>query len=92
MNISRLPRKAFETVEQPIASVSESLLEKDAFMDALAVAWRLRRRLTHRLEAGAAAWLHLCGLPTRGDVTQVVNQIGGLQRELRELRREVEAR
>jgi phage host-nuclease inhibitor protein Gam len=29
---------------------------------------------------------------SRADVTELVNQIGGLQREVRELRREVEAR
>ena len=79
-------RLAFDAIERPVAAASESWLQSDAYMDALAVAWRLRRRLTHRLEAGAAAWLHLCGLPTRGDVTQVVNQLASLERELREQR------
>ncbi len=79
-------RQAFDAVERPLATAAESWLQTDIYMDALAVAWRLRRRLTHRLEAGAAAWLHLCGLPTRGDVTQVVNQLASLERELREQR------
>jgi len=92
MNISRLPRKAFETVEQPIASVSESLLEKDAFMDALALSWKVQRSALRRVERGTAAVFRVAGVPTRADVIELVNQIGGLQRELRELRREVEAR
>ena len=36
--------------------------------------------------------MRLVGMPTRADVAELVNQVGGLQRELRELRREVEAR
>ena len=36
--------------------------------------------------------MRVVGVPTRADVTELVNQIGSLQRELRELRREVEAR
>jgi hypothetical protein len=79
-------RQAFDAVERPLATAAESWLQTDIYMDALAVAWRLRRRATRRLEAGAAAWLHLCGLPTRGDVVQVVNQLASLERELREQR------
>ena len=36
--------------------------------------------------------MRVLGVPSRADVTELVNQIGGLQREVRELRREVEAR
>ena len=89
MNINRLPRQAFDAVEQPVASASESLLEKDAFMDALALAWKVQRSALRRVERTAAAGMRVVGVPTRAEL---VNQIGSLQRELRELRREVEAR
>ena len=92
MNINRLPRQAFDAVEQPVANASESLLEKDAFMDALALAWKVQRSALRRVERTAAAGMRVVGVPTRADVTELVNQIGSLQRELRELRREVEAR
>jgi hypothetical protein len=92
MNISRLPRKAFDAVEGPVAGAAESLLETDSFMDALAVTWKLQRRARRRVEAGTAAGMRLLGVPSRADVVELVNQIGGLQREVRELRREVEAR
>ena len=92
MNLSRLPRKAFDAVEQPVASASESLLETNVFMDALALAWKVRRSALRRVQRGTAAGMRLAGVPTRADVVELVNQIGGLQRELRELRREVEAR
>jgi hypothetical protein len=75
-----------------IADVAESLVQTDTFMDALAVGWKLQRRGLRRVESGTAAALRLAGVPSRADVTALVNQIGGLQREVRELRREVEGR
>ena len=92
MGLTQIPRKAFDAVERPVANASESLLEKDAFMDALALAWKVNRSALCRVERTAAAGMRVIGVPTRADVVDLVNQIGGLQRELRELRREVEAR
>ena len=92
MNLSRLPRKAFDAVEQPVSNTAESLMETDRFMDALAVTWKLQRSALRRVESGTATAMRLVGMPTRGDVAELVNQVGGLQRELRELRRELEAR
>jgi hypothetical protein len=89
MNISRLPRRAFDAVERPVARASESLLEKDAFMDLLALAWKAQRSALKRVERGAAAGMRVIGVPNRAEL---LNEIGSLQRELRELRREVEAR
>ena len=88
--IRRLPRKAFDTVERPVADVTGSLLEKDTILDALALTWKVQRSARHRLESGTAAAMRVVGVPTRGDVTDLVRQIAGLQREVRELRREVE--
>ena len=92
VGLTQLPRKAFDAVEQPVANASESLLEKDAFMDALALAWKVQRSALRRVERGAAAGMRVIGVPTRADVVDLVNQIGGLQREVRELRREIERR
>jgi hypothetical protein len=75
-----LMRKAFDAVERPVASASERLLETDTYMDALAVAWKLRRRATRRVQAGTAAWLHLWGIPTRGDIAALAEQIARLER------------
>ena len=91
MNLSRLPRKAFDAVEQPVASTAESVMEADRFMDALAVAWKLRRSALRRVESGTARCMRLAGMPTRGDVAELVNQVGDPQQELRELRRELGA-
>ena len=36
MNISSLPRKAFDAVEHPVSDAAESIMQTDSFMDALA--------------------------------------------------------
>jgi hypothetical protein len=92
MKISSLSRKAFDAVERPVANSAESLLQKDAFMDALALAWKAQRSALRRVERGTTSVMRVAGVPTRADVVELVNQVGGLQRELRELRREVESR
>jgi hypothetical protein len=92
MNISSLPRKTFDAVERPVSDAAESIMETDSFMDALAASWKLQRRALRRVERTTAAGMRVLGVPSRADVTELVNQIGGLQREVRELRREVEAR
>jgi hypothetical protein len=89
VGVTQLPRKAFDTVEQPVAGASESLLNSDRVMDALAFAWKVNRSALKRVEHGAAAGLRLFGVPTRAEL---LNEIGALQREVRELRREIEAR
>jgi hypothetical protein len=83
-------RRTFDTVERPIASVSEAWLQTDTFMDALAVGFRLQRRMTSQFERGVQAWVGAWGIPTRGDVTALVNQVASLERKVRELERELQ--
>jgi hypothetical protein len=85
-------REAFDAVERPLASVSESWVQSDAFMDAFAFTFKLQRRAARRVESAAGPWLRLFGLPTRADVAGLANQIARLERELRDLRRTVEDR
>jgi hypothetical protein len=92
IGLEKLPRKAFDAVERPVTKVAETTVQSDAFMDALALTWKLQRRGARRVQAGACAWLRLWGLPTHRDVGRLAAQVGGLQRELRELRRELESR
>ena len=90
--VTELPRKAFDTVEAPVADASESLLERDAFMDVLAFSWKVQRGAARRVGWAASRGLRLFGVSTRADTVELVNQVAGLQREVRELRRELEAR
>ena len=91
----RLPppwRLGFDLIERPIGAASESFIQTDVFMDALAGSWKLQRRMTREVERGVSAWLGLFGVPRRGDVNRLVNQVAGLERQVRQLRRELEQR
>ena len=83
-------REAFDAVERPIAAFSEAWVQTDTFMDALAIGWRVRWRLRRELHRSAGAWLALWDVPSGRDVRQVVVQLAGLERQLRELARELE--
>jgi hypothetical protein len=91
----RLPplwRLAFDLVERPVAAASESWVQSDVFMDALAVGWKLQRRLAREMQRGVGLWADLCGLPRRSDLTTLVNQVASLERQVRQVTRELERR
>jgi hypothetical protein len=83
-------RELFDAVERPSAAAAESVVQSDVFMDAVAAAIRVQRRFVPRLERGVEAWLRVWGMPTRGDMTALVNQVASLERQVRELARTVE--
>jgi hypothetical protein len=91
----RLPslwRLAFDLVERPVAAASESWVQSDVFMDALAVGWKLQRRLAREMQRGVGLWADVWGLPRRSDVTALVNQVASLERQVRQVTRELERR
>ena len=91
----RLPplwRLGFDLVERPIGAASETWMQSDVFMDALAGSWKIQRRVARKVERGVGAWLGLLGVPRRTDVTGLVNQVASLERQVRQLARELEHR
>jgi hypothetical protein len=56
-------------------------------MDLTATAYRLQRRMMTDMQQATERWLHLWGWASRGDVLRLTNQIGSLERQLRELQR-----
>jgi polyhydroxyalkanoate synthesis regulator phasin len=68
----------------------EAGTRSDVFLDALALGWRLRGRLQREAERQSRRALHLLNLPTASDVRRLSEQVGALQRQVRELSREVE--
>ena len=89
----RLPplwRLAFDVIERPVAAASETWVQTEVFMDALAASWKLQRRLGRELQRGVGLWLDLWGLPRRSDLTSLVNQVASLERQVRQVTRELE--
>jgi hypothetical protein len=85
-------RLAFDAVERPLAAASESWVQSDTFMDVAAVGFKVQRRVLRETRGAIEAWLSLWGLPTRGDVKQLVNQVAALERQLRQLASEADLR
>jgi hypothetical protein len=78
-------RQAFDAVDRRVAGPVEAGARSEAFGDAVAVAWRVRRRLQRELERRTRRVLHLANLPTATDVRRLSDQVAALRREVREL-------
>jgi hypothetical protein len=91
----RLPplwRLAFDLVERPVGAASETLIQSEVFMDALATGWKVQRRMTREMQRGLGLWLDVLAVPRRSDLTTLVNQVASLERQVRQVTRELERR
>ena len=91
----RLPplwRLAFDAIERPIAAASESWVQTDVFMDALALTWKVQRRMASQMHRGLGLWFGLFDMPRRSDVNALVTQVASLERQVRQMARELERR
>lgn len=80
----------FDVVEKPVSNTSESWVQSKTFMDGVAVAWRLQRRMGVELHRAVSLWLGAWNLPSRGDVDRISNQLANVERQLRAVRSELE--
>lgn len=85
-------RLAFDAVERPVGAASEAWVQSDVFMDTLALTWKLQRRFAKEMHRGLGMWLGLWDLPRRSDVTSLVTQVANLERQVRQMSRELERR
>jgi hypothetical protein len=85
-------RRPFDAVERPLAAASESWVQSDTFMDLAAVGYRVQRRLRREILRYGEDWLHAWGLLSRGDAARVMTQVANLERQVRDLRRELRRR
>ena len=85
-------RMAFDTVERPIGAASETWVQSDVFMDTLALTWKVQRRFAREVHRGLGLWLGMWDLPRRSDVTSLVTQVANLERQVRQMSRELERR
>src|SRR3954451_22756871 len=79
-------RGAFDVVEGPLTRASAASLQSDELLDALAVAWKLRRRAGRRLEAASEPWLRVWGFRTRVGGTALAHHVAALERDVRSRR------
>src|SRR3954466_9502096 len=85
-------RLAFDTIERPIGAASETWVQTDVFMDALALTWKVQQRVAREMNRGLGGVLGLGGMPRPSDVNALVRQVASLERQVRQLARELERR
>src|SRR4051795_852244 len=85
-------RLAFDAVERPVGAASEAWVQSDVFMDTLALTWKVQRRFAKEVHRGLGLWLGLWDLPRRSDVSSLVTQVANLERQVRQMSRELERR
>ena len=85
-------RLAFDTIERPIGAASETWVQTDVFMDALALTWKVQKRVVREMQRPLELWTGMWGIPRRSDVTALVTQVASLERQVRQMARELERR
>ena len=90
--MTSLWRQEFDAIERPLAAAAESWVQSKTFMDLAAATIRVQRRLTAAGQRMTEQWLHAWGMPARGDLFTLMNQVASLERRVRDLDRELQLR
>ena len=83
-------RQGFDALEAAVAPRLEELAKSEQFQIAVGLLASAQRAAQERAERSMRRALHLWNLPAGSDVTRILNEIGKLQREVRELSRQVD--
>jgi hypothetical protein len=83
-------RQGFDAVESNVAPRLTELMGSEQFKVAVGLATQTRKALQTRTERTMRRALHMWNLPAGSDVTRILNELGRLQREVRELSKRVD--
>jgi hypothetical protein len=82
-------RQAFDRFERVAGKRVEELVDSDGFAVAAGIALRVQRDISDRSERASRRLLHVLNLPAGSDVKRLLCHIASLEREVRDLRKEV---
>jgi hypothetical protein len=85
-------RQGFDAIEAAVAPRLEGLVQSEPFQIAAGLVSAAQKDAQRRVERTMRRALHLWNLPAGSDVTRILNEIGKLQRDVRELSRRVDER
>jgi hypothetical protein len=78
-------RQGFDAVEKEVAPRLETIIRSDQFALAAGLAAHAQHLVRAEAARGTRRLLHLFNLPAGTDVTRILNEIGQLRRQVREL-------
>jgi hypothetical protein len=84
-------RQGFDAIEAAVAPRLEELVKTEQFQVAMGLVTSAQKAVQQRAERNMRRALHLWNLPAGSDVTRILNEIGKLQRDVRELTRRLDA-
>lgn len=83
-------RQGFDAVERQVSPRLETLVQSDQFGVAIGLAARLRRSIESQMARNTRRVLHGLNLPAGTDVSRILNELGQLRMQVRELSAELE--
>lgn len=83
-------RRAFDSVERPLGRTLDRAVQTDAYADLVATSWKLAGRVRRDFERSSTWALHLWNVPAATDLDRLSSQVAHVERQVRDLSREVE--
>jgi hypothetical protein len=83
-------RPYFDRLERAVGRPMEAGVQTDTFQDLVAIATRLQVAVQERIEQSTSDFLHLFNLPARSDIRHLSEQLNRLDKQVRDLRLELE--
>ena len=85
-------RQVFDKAERAVCSRLEELVRTEQFAVAVGLVTRARGEVQRRVERASRRVLHFWNLPAGSDVTRIMDQVAQLQRQIRDLRNQLDDR
>lgn len=82
-------RQGFDALERTVGPPLAAFAQSEPFAVAVGLALRAQREAQARTERSTRRLLHLVNLPAGSDVTRILNELGRLQTQVRELSRQL---
>jgi hypothetical protein len=84
-------RQGFDAVERQLSPVLEGLVQSEPFAVTVGLVARVQRAMQDQAMRSTRRALHALNLPAGTDVTRILNEIGQLKRQVRELSSQLDA-
>ncbi|MGE3621205.1 MAG: hypothetical protein AB7L84_12160 [Acidimicrobiia bacterium] len=86
-NVTPRWKQAYDSLERSVGSRVDQIVGSEDLLTLAALVKRTQAEVRKRSERLSRRALHLVNLPSGSDVSRLLNQIGSLEREVRDLRK-----